>query len=218
MKEFGTIFLSWRKGLGERRHIVGKITQSVTRGVEFSYIQNNVQKAFREGFAPYTDFPDVSKIYIHNVEDIFSQRLTKPDRPDVSEFYDFWEINPKFKDDNLYLLAHTMGLLPTDNFEFLADYNPTKELCFISDLASVGRQELKSGSLLPGDELCIEFDINNEFDQWAIKVFKDDLFIGFVKQIHSKVFHRPKGKNLKLRVKAVDQNGKIRRVFVRVSF
>ncbi len=67
--------------------------------------------------------------------DIFAQRLIKSERPDIQNFYDFWEIEPQFKDDKFYLLGHTQGLLPTDNFEFLADYKPVEGLHFLTEIA-----------------------------------------------------------------------------------
>jgi hypothetical protein len=37
----------------------------------------------------------------------------------------------------MYLLAHTQGLVPTDNFEFLADFYLTKNLKFVSEIAGL---------------------------------------------------------------------------------
>lgn len=216
MKEIGHIYLSWREGLGKRRHIVGVLKRNVSQGVRFSYIQKSVETAKKDGFSPYTEFPDVNKEYTENVLEVFGQRIMKSERSDISDFYDFWEIDTKFKEDKFYLLAHTQGLNPADNFEFLADYNPKRNLRFLTDLASLSTLKLAVNSVKPGDVLNYQFESDNEFDDKAIKVFKGDMPIGYIKKIHSRVFYKQKGSLLKLVVKAVEQNGEIKRIFVKV--
>jgi len=217
MKEVGTIYLSWREGLGKRRHIVGVLKKNATHGVRFSYFNKGVDTAKLDGFSPYTEFPDLNKEYNDNVLEVFGQRIMKSERSDISDFYDFWEIDAKFKEDKFYLLAHTQGLNPTDNFEFLADYNPSKDLRFLTDLASLSTLKLPAGSVKPGDILTYKLEPDNKFDDKAVKVFKGDNEVGHVKKIHSRVFYKNKGEKLKMLVKAVEQNGAIRRVFVKVS-
>lgn len=218
MKEIGYIFLSWRKGVGYERHIVGVIKKSASKGCTFCYIKEGVEKAKEEGFAPYTEFPDVEKTYKENVLEIFSQRLIKSDRPDIQDFYSFWEIKPQYKDDKYYLLAHTMGLLPTDNFELLADYKPVKELSFMTDLAGMSKLKLPSGLVKVGDSLSFEPEPTNKHDKYAVKVLKDGVTLGYIKKIHSKALIGKRNNGIKLIVKVVDQNGLIKRIFVKVSF
>jgi HIRAN domain len=217
MVEFDQIYLSWRQGQGHRRHIVGVLKKDISDKFTFQYIKDKVEKAKQEGFSSYTEFPDTDKVYNGNVLDIFSQRLTKSERIDIQVFYDFWEIEPRFKDDKFYLLAYTQGLLPTDNFEFLADYNPTDGLHFLSELAGLTTRQLVSDAVKPGDELRFEFDKHNEYDHEAVKVFKADKDIGYIKKIHCRVFHKPGAEKLKLSVKAIDKNGIIKRIFVKAS-
>ncbi len=216
MKEIGHIYLSWREGLGKRRHIVGVLKRNATLGVRFSYIKDGVEAAKKDGFSPYTEFPDFDKEYTENVLEVFGQRIMKSERSDISDFYDFWEIDTKYKDDKFYLLAHTQGLNPTDNFEFLADYNPSKGLRFLTDLASLSTLKLPADIIRPGDILTYKLEPYNEFDNKAVKVFKGDVEVGYIKKIHSRVFYKQKNSILKLHVKAVEQNGVIKRVFVKV--
>lgn len=216
MKEFDKIYLSWRKGRGARRHIVGILKRSDEGSFSFSYIQDGVAKAKQEGFAPYTEFPDITKSYNGTVLDIFAQRLIKAERPDIQTFFNFWEIEPEYKDDKFYLLGHTQGLQPTDNFEFLADYNVVDGLHFLTELAGLTAYQLPSGTLKEGDILRFELDKQNEHDQHAVTVFKDELEIGHIKKIHCKVFHKPGAERLKLSVKSVDKNGIIKKAFIKV--
>jgi hypothetical protein len=218
MKEFDKIYVSWRKGQGHRRYIVGVLQQSDAGTFSLTYDGGVIEKAKQEGFAPYTEFPDVTKIYNGTVLDIFAQRLIKSERPDVQIFYNFWEIEPQFIDDKFYLLGHKQGLLPTDNFEFLADYNIVPNLHFLTELAGLSTYQLSGNSLSVGDILRFEIDKENKYDNEAVKVFKGSLEIGYVKKIHCKVFHKPGAEKLKLSVKALDKNGKIKKVFIKVSF
>ena len=218
MKEFDKLYLSWRKGQGHRRHIVGVLEHSnVTGGFVFTYDQTGVQKAKEEGFEAYTEFPILTNSYNGNVLEIFGQRMIKSERPDVQNFYDFWEIESYFKDDKFYLLGHTQGLLPTDNFEFLADYNPVPGLHFLTELAGLSKYQLPADSVKAGDVLDFKIDGDNEYDTQAVKVFKADKEIGYIKKIHCRVFHKPGAEKLKLSVKAVDKNGLIKKIFIKVS-
>jgi hypothetical protein len=217
MKEFDKIYLSWRPGQSQRRLIVGVIEELSSGKYVFQYLQDKVTEAKKHGFSPYTEFPDVEKSYNGNVVDVFAQRLTKAERSDVQKFYDFWEVDPKFKDDKFYLLGQTQGLTPTDNFEFLAERNPVEGLHFLTEVAGLSHYQLPRDTVRPGDELRYAFDKSNEHDTEAVKVFKGDREIGYIKKIHCRVFSKPGAENLKLAVKAVEQNGIIKRVFVKVS-
>lgn len=217
MKEIGHIYLCWRKGQGERRHIVGVLKKNATEGVRFEYLDDGVEGAKKEGFAPYPEFPELARKYSDNVVEIFGQRIIKSERSDIKDFLDFWEIDPKYKDDKFYLLAHTQGLSPTDNFEFLADYNRIQSLCFLTDLASLSVLKLPAGSIQKGDILTYQVEKDNAHDQYAVKVFKGDTPVGYIKKIHSRVFHKQGSGSFKLTVKAAEQNGIIKRVFVKVA-
>jgi len=216
MQEFDKIFLSWRTGQGKARHIVGVLEKKPSGSYTFTYDSKVVEEAKKDGFIAYTEFADFNQTYNGSVLDIFAQRLTKSERSDVKNFYDFWEIEPTHIQDKFYLLGHTQGLLPTDNFEFLAEYRPVEGLHFLTDLAHITERKHKSGTVFVGDTLRYEHDKENVHDSYAVKVFKENVEIGFIKKIHSRVF-LSSDKQLKLAVKAVDQNGSIKRIFVKVS-
>lgn len=217
MNEFDKIYLSWRKGNGSRRHIVGLLQRTANGNFTFSYDELGVEQAKQEGFAHYTEFPDTTQSYNGSVLDIFAQRLIKSERPDIQSFYDFWEIEPQFKEDKFYLLGHTQGLLPTDNFEFLADYNLVEGVHFLTELTGLSHYQLPPGTLKGGDELRYETDGKNEHDPEAVKVFSNEREIGYIKKIHCRIFHKPGSAKLKLSVKAVDKNGIIKKAFIKVS-
>ena len=112
MKEFDKIFLTWRKGVGKPRQIVGVLQKTPDGKHIFKYIQPTVEKLQKEeGFTPYTEFQDITKEYNGNVAEIFGQRLTKTNRPDIQSFFNFWEVDETKAKDKFYLLGKTQGLL-----------------------------------------------------------------------------------------------------------
>ena len=217
MKEFDQIYLSWRKGQGSRRHIIGLLRQLADGRFVFNYDKAQVEKAAEDGFTTYTEFSDLNKQYNSNVVDVFAQRLIKAERPDVHNFYRFWEIEPEYQDNKFYLLGHTQGLLPTDNFEFLADYKIVEGLHFLTELAGLNNLQLPSSALTIGDVLQFKTEPTNQYDPEAVMVLKDNELIGYIKKVHSKIFYKAGAEKLKLTVKAVDKNGIIKRVFLKVS-
>ena len=216
-KDIANIRLAWRKGAGFPRIIIGIIKRNAF-GVSFSYIPEGLEEAKKYGLVTYTDFPDETKVYTEGVLDILGLRLNKSERGDIQKYYDYWEINPKYKDDKYYMLAHTQGLLPTDNFEFLADFYPTKELSFTSELCGLTNLKLDKDTLEEGDTLTWERDSDNEHDRYAVKVFKEDTFVGYIKKVHSRIFYKKCRSKLKIAVKSVNRNGHLNRAFIKISF
>jgi hypothetical protein len=218
MKDFDKIYLSWRPANRKHRYIVGVLEHHPDDKYTFSYITSGVEEAQKEGFSPYTEFADTTKTYNSNVVlDVFSQRLMKAERRDVQNFYDFWEIDNQFVNDKFYLLGHTEGLLPTDNFEFLAEYKPIAGLHFLTDLVGVNELHLPMNSVNKGDELRYELDANNSNYPNPVRVYKGDIELGFIKRIHSNLFYNLGEIKAALMVKTINQHGYIKRIFVKVS-
>ena len=77
MLKFGHVYLSWRKGIGHPRHLVGRIRYSATKGASFQYFPQRIKEAEKDGFSPYTEFPDTTKLYETGVLESFGQRIIK---------------------------------------------------------------------------------------------------------------------------------------------
>jgi len=217
MTEFDKIYLAWRTGTSERRHIVGLLQRLPDGGYVFQYLPEARKLSEEKGFIPYTEFPDLDKQYKDNVVDIFAQRLTRTDRTDSAQFFSFWEVDPQRIQDKFYLLGKTQGLVSTDNFEFLAEYHFEKGIHFLTDVAGLTHLQLSKDSVLPGDNLSFRLEGTNEYDPLAVALFKGDLAVGYIKKVHNKIFHEPDSSLLQVKVKAVEQNGTIRKIFVTVS-
>lgn len=216
MKAIGNIQLIWRPGKGSRRISVGTIKKNETDGVRFHYNSLGVEEAKKLGFEHYEGFPDTDKSYTENVLQIFGQRLIKSERTDSKDFYDFWNIDISKAKHKFYMLAFTQGLLPTDNFEFLADFNPVKNLTFITEATNLSELQIDSNKVNKGDFLRYELESENQYDKNAVKIFKDGLYLGHIKLIHCNVFHKTK-KIFELQVQGIEKNGVLKRVFIKAS-
>lgn len=216
MKAIGNIHLIWRPGKGSRRISVGTIKKSALEGIRFQYNQEGVEEAKKLGFVHYEGFPDTNIIYTENVIEIFGQRLMRSERPDLQDFYDFWNVNLNKKEDKFYMLAFTQGLLPTDNFEFLANFNPVDNLSFVTEITNLAEAQILSDKVSIGDILRYELEPNNLYDKKAVKVFKNELYLGHIKLIHCKVFHKT-NKQFHLIVQGIEKNGVLKRIFVKAS-
>lgn len=209
------IYLIWRQERHQRRIIVGEISPH-EGGYSFKYDLKGVLEANKYGFVNYPDFPKIGITYFNNVLEIFSQRLNDLNRSDVEKYYEFWEIDKRFLKDKYYLLAQTQGILSTDNFEFLASYYVKKNLAFISEIAGISNYKVPVDFLKIGDDLSWSKELNNQYDSNAVLVKKGETKLGYVKKIHNLVFQDKRAENLRIKVKDIEKNGNITRVFVSI--
>ena len=215
MNEFDKIYLIWRKSSGERRIPIGIITKNEQNKYQFDYLLEEINKI--PDFLPYIEFIDVNKVYTNNVVEIFAQRLTNNARKDIFILHDFWEVNKEKINDKFYLLGKTQGLTNSDSYEFLADYNLIPNLNFITEIAGLSKKNIPIDAIQIGDNLRYELELDNKYDKYAVKVFKDNVELGWVKTIHNKIFHLKTDNHLKIVVKAVEKNGNLKRIFIKVT-
>lgn len=213
MNEVKRIYIAWREG--DQR----KLFASIDKGGKdacLRYILSD-QEMRVQGIRPLVDFP-CGKEYTKNVLDILSLRLNDPTRPDMEKYYRFWEIPAEKRTDTFYLLAHTQGLLATDNYEFLAEYELTKDLRFISEICGLSQTNIKAEAISIGEKLRWEREPNNGYDPYAAAIYAGDLKLGYVKAVHNRVFATEKANGLNVRVKSIEANGHLGRVFVSIGF
>ena len=210
------IFMAWRAGRSHRRIIVGEIKSNASATI-FKYIKDGVEEAKKEGFVCYPDFPEIEKTYDTNVLRILSQRLNDSERTDINHYYDFWEIPQNCVRDTYRLLAYTGGILPTDNFEFLVDFYGTKNISLVTELTGLSTRTISNDELNEGDKLEWKLEPNNQYDNFAVGIYKKGKMLGYVKKIHSHLFYKKGGYFLSVRVKRIEHNGHINKVFLLIS-
>jgi len=215
-RNISKIYLAWRQAKHERRIIVGELYYNKGTYI-FKYITDGVKEAAALGFVNYPDFPIIDKVYSDNVLDVFSQRLYDFSRTDSDEYFEFWDIDPKYKDDKFYLLAQTQGLLNTDNFEFLASYHLRKGLSFMSEIANISRNKLSPNLLKVGDVLNWKKEPDNKYDKNAVIVYKDSTEIGYIKRVHNLVFYDPRAESLIITIKDIESHETVTSAFINIK-
>lgn len=208
-----SITLVWRPGKSHRRIPVAVVKSNVF-GTTFRYLKAGVEKAKEIGFVCFPDFPDTKEIHNVNILKVLSLRINDKERSDIQDYYKFWEVPEASQNDTYRLLAYTQGILPTDNFEFLAEYYGVKGLRFVSEITGLSKTQLENDCIHEGDELEWKLELYNEFDSKAVALYKDGQKLGYVKRIHCHAFHLPNSKYLKVRVKRIEHNGHISRALI----
>ena len=207
------ITLVWRPGKSHRRIPVAIIKSNVF-GTTFQYLKDGVEQAKEKGFVCFPDFPVTKDVHNVNVLKVLAQRINDSERSDIQSYYNFWEVPKAAQKDTYRLLAYTQGVLPTDNFEFLADYYGVRDLCFVSELTGLSQTQLDNNTFNEEDELEWRIEPKNEYDSMAVALYKDGKLLGYVKRIHSHVFYLPYSHYLKVKVKKIEHNGHISRTLI----
>lgn len=207
------IHIAWREKAGNPRHIVAKLKRTA-EGIYFSKNKANMDIAKKQGLDYLAGFHKLEDGISKDIEYLLLHRLINKDRPDKNTFLDFWEAsNTTNTFDRLGL---TQGKSPTDNIEFLAEFYPKKGIKFVTDLAGLSHLKIETGKVSIGDILSFKREKNNEYDKNAVAIYKGDSIVGYVKQIHNRFFQKLKHP-VKLQVKAIDQNGYIKQIFILVT-
>jgi hypothetical protein len=148
--------------LKDEVHSVGILQRKQDRKITFQYDADLDKLKKNEGFVPYKEFQDTTKVYNCNVAEILGQRLMKIDRPDIGVLFDFWEVDKSKATDKFYLLGQTQGLVATDNFEFLTEYKITPDIGFLTEIAGNLIYKIEKDTLKVGDKLRFELEPANE--------------------------------------------------------
>lgn len=208
-----SITLVWRPGKSHSRIPVA-IVKSNVFGTTFRYLKDGVEQAKEKGFVCFPDFPDTKEVHDENVLKVLSLRINDSERSDIQDYYSFWEVPKAAQKDTYRLLAYTQGMLPTDNFEFLAEYYGVKGVRFVSELTGLSENQIDNEYIQEGDELEWRLEPSNEHDPKAVALYKNKQMLGHVKRIHCHVFHLPSSSFLKVRVKKIIHNGHISRAHI----
>lgn len=218
------IYLTWRKDIDKRRHIIGILNKD-NDNYSFMYSEENVAVAIKEDdFTYYPAFNEINKVYDENVLEVFKRRLLNPQRRDYDDFLNYWgAVN--YKEDIFSLLGLTGAKLLTDNFEFIAPHSEvpakfntdvswlnTKSDFIVNSIRNFSNEEIEK-------KLSLELEPDNEFDNKAVKVLYEDEKLGYIKSIHCEnVFDAINaGKNIGVSVANIIKNGTVKEVLLRIS-
>lgn len=186
---FESILVSWRKGRGERRYIIGQISLSQELGATFAY-DANLERAKSKGFIGYPGLPINKEINQTTALDLFLRRVINTERGDASKKLDFWKVKSSLYYNKLYILGMTQGRSSSDEFEFLPVLRQMpEEYTFVTDIAGLGHCKTDIQSLKIGQELTLVPEPSNIYDFYAVEVqISNNQKLGYIKQGINRLF------------------------------
>ena len=168
------IYLIWKDYKTRQRYIVGELSKNGK--YEFKYRINSRDRVMEKGFEPLIAFPDINEVYeSYEIFPAFSSRLPDKRRKDIKEILSKYKLE---KYDAFELLKKSGGKLPTDSLEFidpifLDEKNIEREF-YIAGVRHYdycnGEEKNSNIQIDINDELVLERDFCNNFDEYAIKL------------------------------------------------
>jgi len=217
------IYLTWKKSTDCVRHIIGVLVEEKGNFI-FSYIQENLEEAQKDGFSNYSAFSDTTKIYAENVLETFNRRLLNPTRRDYDTFLSYWCAN-EYKGNIFALLGLTGAKLITDNFEFIAphlEFPATfyTNISWLSKAKDETREIVRASELNEiNNNLSLQLDLQNTFDRNAVEILYKQERLGFLKSIHcdNVADALRANKNVSVGAKNIIRNGTIKEILLKIT-
>lgn len=219
---FKYIMLMWRPRNGERRIKIGVISVSKEGELTFAYDSEGVSKAKEQdsSFDGYPGLPIIDRSYSDSdfLKNIFFRRLINLERADRDDLLSFWLLSDESASDGIMLLAFTQGMNMSDMFEFVPQFYSSHKIPFITDIAALSKTNFDLSLLKHGESLKFVHDVNNPVDKYAIKVFRGNDLVGYIKQGHNQVFAKKSSRNILLTVHKIVNLPPYKKLYVKVSF
>ncbi len=198
------LWLIWKEPKERRRFIIGELTYK-NNEYRFKYIDPELNDARKNGLDFFPGFDDIEKEYISNTG-LFpniENRLPNTARPEYLEILNLYELN--INSSQIEILEKTKGRLLTDNFEFVPAFNKNKiEFEVVGTSHSEDIKKYKKIFEI-NDDLILEREYNNQYDQYAIKVVckkSGNIYqLGYVPRYYSKDLSKMLDENIKYSAK-----------------
>ncbi|MFH0702764.1 MAG: HIRAN domain-containing protein [bacterium] len=225
--ETDEIYLTWRKGTGFLRHVVGILykDKDINNNYVFKYSdKEKLKKAQDDGFTYYPAFENIEKIYTNEVREIFSRRLVNPNRKDYDKFLNYW-CAEEYKGNNFAILGLTGAKLQTDNFEFIAPHYEIPAI-FYTEVTwlQIGnpdiQEKFKNENLSENsNEIILQAEPDNGVDPKAVKVLYEGEKLGYIKSIHCDCIASALNNNCDIKVEVKDKikNGQLKNVLLKIE-
>ena len=223
--ETDKIYLTWRKGTGFLRHVVGVLCKNENNQYVFKYLdKENLTKAEFDGFTYYPAFENIERTYEQDVLEIFSRRLIDPNRRDYDKFLNYW-CAEEYKGNNFAILGLTGAKLQTDNFEFIAPHYEIPAI-FYTELTWLQKGDADIQEKFKNEDkhensgkITVQAEPDNEVDPKAVEVLYEDKRLGYIKSIHCDCIADALNNNYQVKVGVADKvkNGQLKNVLLRIE-
>lgn len=186
MKE--ELWLIWKDSVSRRRYKIGILTKELSK-YKFNYVNSELDNAKLAGFNYFPGFEDTKKTYESDV--LFTNiatRLPNDTRPDYLEILNCYNLE---KDsDEFKILKATRGRTITDNYEFVAAFDPNKVEFDVAGTSHCSDVEKCKNNLRVNEKIYLEHEPENSKDSNAIKVIYKEkgnsYHLGYVPRYYSK--------------------------------
>ncbi len=204
-----SLWVTWKEPSTRERFVIG-LLEVKNEKYYFKYLENegenNLKKAMEKGFKFLPAFPE-EKIYeSETLFYTFQNRLPNRKRKDVQEL--LFNTGLTNESSDFELLRETMGILPTDTFEFLIPINFYKieelDLCFYVAGVKYYQSDENTKELKENMELELKIECENKKDNCAIEILAEENKIGYVPRCYSKyIYEYVERKNIKAELKKI---------------
>ncbi|RRD46709.1 hypothetical protein [Tessaracoccus sp. OH4464_COT-324] len=171
--------LIWKDPESRRYHLVGQFEALTDGRYAFGY---DAAAAKLSGFHPLVQFPDLTKVYLHNSLPVFfANRVMTKRRENYAEYMGWLGLSTDAPP--VEVLARTGGGRATDTFHVVDSFEPDSEgvRCgrfFVSGVRHRFRGDLSR--FKPGDELTIVPEPDNLVNSRALLLGKGEVELGWV--------------------------------------
>lgn len=181
------LWLIWKDLKNRSRHKIGMLRKYDDRYV-FEYFKN-LEEEKKLGFEYFPGFDDLNRVYeSKNLFPNIETRLPNVNRPDYLEILNSYNLSRE--SSKFDILRVTKGRLITDTYEFVPAFDKTKIEFDVAGTRHCKDLKICKNYLEINDNLYLELESNNEYDENAVKVLykKHNIIyhIGYVPKFYSK--------------------------------
>lgn len=188
------LLVCWQapEGNERTRFVIGELEKKNDVIVfRYNIDSEDIIKAKDLGFVGYPAFKQLDKEYAEGVMETFMRRIPPKSRGDFDKYLKLYRL-PKDKDiSDFALLGYTGAKLPTDGFSIINSFYKLEEPCeFMMEIAGFRYfSDIDVKSLNIGDQVSIQKEDDNKFDDRAIRIEYKGKKIGYINRALIETFH-----------------------------
>ena len=193
------MWLIWKHPESRKRYKIGILNYDNNK-YTFKYSNPELNSAIEVGFRYFPGFDNIYKTY--ESEELFANietRLPNTSRADYLEILN--KYNLEKCSSKMEILRATKGRLLTDNYEFVPAFDSSKVEFDVAGTRHCPDVEKCKNLIKFNDNLFLEMEPNNEFDENAIKIIfiknHTKYHLGYVPRYYSEYLTRLLKNNVK---------------------
>lgn len=206
------LYLIWKDETTRRQYVVGQLSKNGQYEFQYDY---EIQDAMKAGFTPLISFNDIEKVYVNDeLFSVFLSRLPDKKRKDINKILKKYGLEEY---DAYTLLKMSGARLPIDSLQFIDPIlnfdNGFERKFYMAGvrhyLGCAGKECEKSLDVSEGEEVFLEREPDNKYDEYAIKIVNDKKkLLGYLPRYYSQAFSRilEEERKISCHVSEVDKN------------